>query len=300
MGIPTGGAIDQFSAQAANLLVGNQPDAALLETTYTSPRFIARKDVGIAVTGGTTTVSVNGSSVPQWSTIYLSAGDEVSFSPASHAPRIYIAFGGGIDVPVVFHSRSTYLAGALGGYKGRKIQAGDILPLGESSSPRQVREVPEEFRLQARKSDHIRVVPGLHVERLAQQSYDDFFGTEWKLTPLGDRSGMRYAGPKIIWDLEQNVFGAGSDPSNIADAGYPMGAIEVPGGNEPILMHRDGPTMGGYAMLGVTARADMDIVGQQMPGESTYFVPISRVDALQAWERYKDSLIALNKAVTSS
>ncbi|KAB1658859.1 biotin-dependent carboxyltransferase family protein [Pseudoclavibacter sp. CFCC 11306] len=288
MGIPTGGSLDQFSAYAANLLVGNDEDAAVLECTYTLPHFSVSESTTMAVTGGTASITVNGDPVPQWQAVSLSAGSEVSFGLASLGSRVYIAFAGGIDVPVVFGSRSTYLAGALGGYQGRKLETGDQIELARPQ--REVvlgRAVPDQFRLAARKSSEVRVVPGLHVERLSEESRETLFSANWKLTPLGDRSGMRYSGPHIDWELAENYFGAGSDPSNIVDAGYPLGAIEIPGGNEPILLHRDAPTEGGYAMIGVTARADMDIVGQQMPGEQVQFRAVSLDQALEAWGVYR-------------
>lgn len=288
MGIPTGGALDQFSAYAANLLVGNDEDAAVLECTYTLPHFTATEATTMAVTGGTASITVNGEPAAQWQALSIPAGSDVSFGLASLGSRVYIAFAGGIDVPQVFGSRSTYLAGALGGFHGRKLETGDQIALG--ASRREVvigRSVPDRFRLAARKRSEVRVVPGLHVERLSEESRKVLFSTHWKLTPLGDRSGMRYSGPHIDWALEENYFGAGSDPSNIVDAGYPLGAIEIPGGNEPILLHRDAPTEGGYAMVGVTARADMDIVGQQMPGEQVQFRAVSREEALDAWREYR-------------
>ncbi len=298
MGIPTGGALDLLSAYAANLLVGNDASAAVLEATYTLPKFAVTVDCAMAVTGGSVDITVNGQPAPSWTTLRLHAGDALSFSVSRSGPRAYLAFSGGIDVPSVFSSRSTYLAGSLGGYQGRKLQPGDLVPLGgQGSLPTANLEVPDEFRLPARKTDEVRVVACLHVDRLARHSYDDFYGAEWKLTPLGDRSGLRYAGPKIEWTITENVFGAGSDPSNIVDAGYPLGAIEIPGGNDPILLHRDAPTMGGYAMVGVTARADMDLVGQHMPGENVRFVAVTRLQALEAWRTYRDQFARLRGAL---
>ena len=300
MGIPTGGAMDLISMATANVLVGNAPGTAALEAVYTLPRFALTAPTTMAVTGGAVTVKVDGEERPSWTTLELEPGQEVSFSVAKAGPRVYLAFSGGIDVPVVYGSRSTYLAGGLGGFQGRALASGDRVPVGSSVAglPR-VRTVPEEYRLAARARTDVRVVPGLHVRRLTTASYEAFFGEQWTLTPLGDRSGLRYSGPATQWTVPPggNVFGAGSDPSNSTDAPYPLGSIQIPGGNEPILLHRDAPTMGGYAMVGVTARADLDVVAQHMPGQRVRFVPTSRTEALAAWDAQRRWFAGLQAAL---
>ena len=286
-GFSTGGAIDMLSAHLANLLVGNPGDFALIEATYTLPEFEVSTDCLMAVTGGVSVVFVNDGEAGAWETVRLKAGDKVTFGATRRAPRAYIAFSGGIDVPEVLGSRSTNIGATLGGHKGRTLQAGDELSLGPSSITRsKVLRVPESLRIESRKNGVVRVIPALHVDRMTEESRKNFFEGEWKVTPLGDRFGIRFSGPKTEWTITENVFGAGSDPSNIVDAGYPLGAIEIPGGNEPILLHRDAPTMGGFAMVAVTVRADLDVVGQYMPGETVRFCAVTRNEALGLWKEY--------------
>ena len=116
VGIPQGGAMDQLSASMANALVGNTETAAVLECTYLGPKFTTDTDAVLAVTGAPVEVRINGTATEQWTRLPLYAGDEVSFGMLSGGRRYYIAVQGGIDVPVVLGSRSTYALGALGGW----------------------------------------------------------------------------------------------------------------------------------------------------------------------------------------
>ena len=105
---------------------------------------------------------------------------------------------------------------------------------------------------------------------------------EWKVTPVADRMGLRYSGPGVKWKEREQPFGAGSDPSNIVDAGYAVGSIQIPGGTQPIILHRDAVSGGGYAMVGTVISADMDLVARAAPGTSTRFVAVSMDEALAA------------------
>ena len=130
VGIPQGGSMDQLSAEIVNALVGNTAEEAVLECTYLGPKFRTSAPAVIAVGGAPVEVKVNGATAPQWEAIELAAGDEVSFGFLQGGTRYYVAVRGGIDVPLVLGSRSTYALGALGGYQGRKLAAGDEVPVG--------------------------------------------------------------------------------------------------------------------------------------------------------------------------
>ena len=130
VGIPAGGAMDTLSHEIANLLVGNDPALATIESTYTAPKFTVTEPTRMAVTGATMEVSVNGQTVPQWTGIDLAEGDSVSCGFATAGTRSYLAFSGGVDVPRVLDSRSTYSLGKIGGHLGRALAAGDTVPIG--------------------------------------------------------------------------------------------------------------------------------------------------------------------------
>ncbi|TYC97941.1 biotin-dependent carboxyltransferase [Arthrobacter echini] len=285
VGIPQGGAMDQLSASMANALVGNAASDAVLECAYLGPKFTTDADTVIAITGAPVAIFVNGTAVEQWTRLPLTAGDEVSFGMLTGGTRYYIAVHGGIDVPSVLGSRSTYALGALGGLHGRTLAAGDTVPVGDGAGtpPRERREsIPDELRPAYAKDITVRVLPGLYDHRLTAHGMDTLVTASWTLTPVADRTGLRYAGPDVEWQPRTQPFGAGSDPSNIVDAGYAIGSIQVPGGKEPIVLHRDAVSGGGYAMVATVISADMDLVARSAPGTQTHFEPVTMDQALAA------------------
>lgn len=282
VGIPQGGALDQYSAELANALVGNVDNEAVLECTYMGPVFTAGADLDIAVTGAPVDLKVNGDTVPTWTRVSLKARDEVSFGVIGGGTRFYVAVAGGIDVPVVLGSRSTYPLGVIGGFRGRKLEAGDVVPVGEPSSPPVGGSVADEFRPEFAREQSVRVILGLYDHRLTERGLANLTGEEWTLTPVADRAGLRYDGPGVEWREREQPFGAGSDPSNIVDAGYAVGSIQIPGGTQPIVLHRDAVSGGGYAMVATVISADMDLVARAAPGTRTRFVPVDMDTALVA------------------
>jgi biotin-dependent carboxylase-like uncharacterized protein len=285
VGIPQSGSMDQYSAELGNALVGNTAKEAVLECTYLGPVLTTDQDAFVAVTGAPVDVKVNGETRPQWTRLQLNAGDKLSFGVIRDGTRYYIAVQGGIDVPEVLGSRSTYNLGAIGGFQGRKLEAGDQVPVGaplNSGALPDADTVPEEFRPVFAKEQAVRIVLGLYDHRLTDEGLDNLLHSEWKVTPVADRMGLRYAGPGVQWKEREQPFGAGSDPSNIVDAGYAVGSIQIPGGTQPIILHRDAVSGGGYAMVGTVISADMDLVARAAPGTSTRFVAVSLDEALVA------------------
>ncbi len=172
----------------------------------------------IAVTGAPVQVLINGESRPQWSRLRLEAGDELSFGIIEGGTRFYIAFSGGVDVPVVMGSRSTYALGTLGGFQGRKLEVGDVIPIGAPQTVPQGSTIAEEHRPNFSTSQQVRIVLGLYDHSLTEQGLRNLTEEEWTLTPVADRMGLRYDGPGVEWMQKKQPFGAGSDPSNIVDA----------------------------------------------------------------------------------
>jgi allophanate hydrolase subunit 2 len=131
------------------------------------------------------------------------------------------------------------------------------------------------------------VLPGLYFHRLTEESAKTFFQDTWTVAPEADRIGYRYRkGRALSFRERKQPFGAGSDPSNIVDAGYPYGSIQVPGGVEPIILHRDAVSGGGYAMIGTVISADMDRIAQMQPNNLARFVEVDMKGALQARAAY--------------
>ncbi|WP_448955293.1 5-oxoprolinase subunit C family protein [Labrys neptuniae] len=284
LGIPIGGAMDNLALRSANLLVGNDESAAGLEAVFVGPELEFTADALICVTGADMPIKIDGVEQPAWTALPVKSGQVLSFGYLKAGARIYIAIAGGIDVPEALGSRSTYAIGALGGFKGRPIAKGDEIPVGTAAAAaREGKSLVEALRRRPGMPAELRVVPGLYWHRIVGESHRSFFEDNWKVASEADRMGYRFkGGTRLNFVERQQPFGAGSDPSNIVDSCYPYGSIQVPGGTEPIVLHRDAVSGGGYFMVGTVISADMDLIGQLQPNTPTRFVKIDMASALQA------------------
>lgn len=284
LGIPISGGMDQYALRAANLLVGNDEGSAVLEAVFMGPELEFSEDAFVAVTGAELPPRVDGELRESWTAFPVEAGQTLSFDYLRSGARAYIAVAGGIDVPVVLGSRSTYTLGALGGLDGRNLQAGDELRIAAASRiVPEGRSVPEHLRRAPGRSVELRVIPGLYWHRITEESGRRFFDDTWKVALEADRIGYRFRDGRPLQFVErEQPFGAGSDPSNIVDSCYPYGSIQVPGGTEPIVLHRDAVSGGGYFMVGTVVSADMDLIGQLPPHTPIRFTRVDMAAALAA------------------
>jgi biotin-dependent carboxylase-like uncharacterized protein len=297
LGLPLSGAMDRFALIAANRLVGNPDGAAGLEATFLAPELRFSTDALICVTGAEITPKLDGVEQPLWTAFAIAAGQTLSFGFLKGGARAYIAIAGGIDVPVALGSRSTYVLGELGGFKGRALKAGDVVPLGlPVQAGREGATLSPQARRPAQQSGvEVRVMAGLYWHRITADSQATFFEDTWKVAPEADRIGYRFrGGTKLGFEPREQPFGAGSDPSNIVDSCYPYGSIQVPGGTEPIVLHRDAVSGGGYLMIGTVIAADMDLIGQLQPNQPVRFLSVTMEQALAARATEKARLATLD------
>ena len=219
-----------------------------------------------------------------WTSFRVKTGQVLSFDFLKEGARAYIAISGGIDVPVVLGSRSTYPLGALGGFKGRTL-AGRRRAAGRRSrtARRKGARSPRTCAACPASRPSCAMLPGLYWHRITEAAGRGFFDDTWKVAPEADRIGYRFRGGRPLEFVpRKQPFGAGSDPSNIVDACYPYGSIQVPGGTEPIVLHRDAVSGGGYFMVGTVISADMDLIGQLQPHTEAKFVEVDMPTAIQA------------------
>jgi biotin-dependent carboxylase-like uncharacterized protein len=285
LGLPVSGAMDRFALVAANRLVGNDDGAAGLEVVFLGPELRFSVDALVAVTGADMPPKVDGVEQPGWTAFKVSAGQVLSFAFLKSGARAYVAVAGGIDVPEVLGSRSTYALGTLGGFEGRALKSGDTVKIGtDSGRGREGSSVDASLRRAAAGANaSLRVLPGLYWHRLTEGAQTSFFDDAWKVAPEADRIGYRFRGGRPLdFVPREQPFGAGSDPSNIVDSCYPYGSIQVPGGTEPIILHRDAVSGGGYFMLGTVISADMDLIGQLQPHQGVRFEQVTMEVALSA------------------
>ncbi len=293
-GMPPSGAFDSFSLRVGNLLVGNNPGGrylvgrdpgdAGLEILLFGCRLRATADHIIAVTGGDLTPSLNGKPLPMWEAVQVRDGDVIAFQAPRAGVRAYLAVAGGIQVPEFLGSKATNVRAGVGGVEGRILKTGDVLPVGEISTVTDSlvgRTWSEEKRPVMGEPWTVRVVLGPQNDLFEPASVETFLTTDWKLSPISDRMGCRYIGPKLEFLPRPDylIEQAGSDPSNIVDDGTPLGAIQVPSGLEPIVMGADVPSFGGYAKIATVISADIGVVGQGKPGDTVRFRAIDVVEA---------------------
>jgi biotin-dependent carboxylase-like uncharacterized protein len=223
------------------------------------------EDAVIALTGAAFEASLDGSAVPFWQTLSLCKGEVLSLGKATAGFRGYICVAGGIDVPLVLGSKSTYTLGGLGGHRGRALKTADVIEVGvprDSLESLEGRRVKEAVLPEPGSERELRVVLGPQDDHVTDESIEVFLNSTYKVSVRSNRVGYRFEGPQLFFKEREKSRSAGSDPSNIVDDGNAIGAIQIPGGLEPICLGTDGVTMGGYVKLACLIAADMDRMAQ--------------------------------------
>jgi biotin-dependent carboxylase-like uncharacterized protein len=264
-GIPVSGAMDRFSYQVANLLVGNKPGTATLEATLYGLKLEVLQATRIAITGGDMYPKLDGQPIHMWQTLDLPAGSILLFKSIRSGVRTYIAVEGGVDSTVQLDSRSTHQKALL----GKTLKKGDVLktfPVRGTSSSHQL---PESLVPTFSKQADIRVILGPQDDRFSRKGMDTFLSETYTITSQSDRQGYRLEGEPI-----EHVSGA----DIISDAILP-GSIQVPGNGQPIVMMVDAQTTGGYPKIANVIGSDIDVLAQMLPGRKVRFRNISIAEA---------------------
>jgi biotin-dependent carboxylase-like uncharacterized protein len=285
-GFPPSGPMDSWSFRLANLLVGNELRAAGLEAQYMGPTLRFQRDGVIAITGADMQPKLDGQPVPMWESIAVRKGQTLAMGPGRLGVRAYVAIAGGIDTPPSLGSRSTFHKAGVGGYEGHALKPGQVVPVGKGAG-KVGRRVKADKRpaFSTDKSWTIEVVPGPNDDWIDEAGQKRFLGTDWKLSSKSDRTGFRLEGPQ--WTFAKKAYDKapehGSEPSNIIDQGYPLGAINL-AGQTPIILVNDGPSMGGFINPYTVPTAAFWKLGQSKPGDVYRFKAIT-VDQAQDLHR---------------
>ncbi|RLC77332.1 MAG: KipI antagonist [Chloroflexi bacterium] len=283
-GVPTSGAMDPFALQVANILVGNDPGEAALEITLIGPTLRATEDCLIAVTGADLGLRVDDREMPMWMSIFVRKGWVIEFTGRRSGCRAYLAVAGGIDVPRVLGSKSTYLNGGFGGFEGRALKKGDLIPVGKAP-PDLVslagRFFPSEHIPPYSDSPQIRVILGPQEDYFTEEGIATFLSATYKVSPTSNRMGYRLEGPPV----------AHKERADIISDGIPLGAVQVPADGLPIVMMADHQTTGGYTKIATVISADIPLLAQCVPGTSTVsFKAVSIEEARALYIKMMESL----------
>lgn len=294
-GMPVAGAMDQDNYRIGQALVGNETLLGALECTIVPPTLQVDGYAIVAFTGADMLPTINERPVPMYIPLLLRPGDAISGTYASEGMRMYIAFKGGIDVPLVNGSASTYTKARIGGWKGRALQPGDVLSLHATDA-----DVLETYVLQA---DHmvsnqamqpytvedlrvpIHVVLGPQQDAFTEEGIQRLGHDFYEITPLCDRMGIRLGGPTITH----------KESADIISDGTVFGSIQVPAEGQPIILMADRQTTGGYTKIGTVITSDLSRLSQMPIGHNVRFVVVSVQESQALYRAYKEKIDRLEQ-----
>ncbi len=274
-GVSAGGALDPFALRVANLLVGNDEAAAGLEITFGGLQLHFQEERIVAWCGGEFDVHVGSTALPVGHAALVPAGDELKFGRSEIGCRAWLTISGGINVPIVLSSRSTDLRANFGGFNGRPLRDGDVLPLVQKpqSTPAATGisswTAPHDWVSPAKHEPTLRFVRGVDWNRFSASTLQHFMNELFAVSSDSDRMGVRIDGPEL--KREDNV-------DLISEAVAP-GTIQVPPSGKPILLLGDCQTIGGYPKIAHVITVDLGIAAQLRAGDRVRFSEVSLADA---------------------
>jgi antagonist of KipI len=277
MGLCPGGAMDPVALELANALVGNEAREAALEITVIGPELAFEEDTLVAVCGA----EFKGS-FPHNRPVLARAGSRFNVGRAVRGARAYLAIAGGFGVEPVLGSRSTFLPGRFGGFEGRAIKHGDVLPLRDpaacgrfgrlkKTADGTVKWSAPPLTLPDREPILVHVLEGQHFSGFDSQAQRTFFDAVWKIAPESNRMGFRLAGPALVR----------AEADELLSGPTALGTVQVPANGAPIALMADHQTTGGYPRIAEIVSADVPRLAQLAPGGSVHF---SRCDLGMAAE----------------
>ncbi len=282
-GVSPAGPMDSKSFYLANILVGNKKSEGVLEMTFSGPTLKFERDNMIAITGANMMPTVNGQPIPIYEAVLVKAGDVLSFGFVNGSGcRSYLAFAGGLDIPLVMGSKSTLMRNELGGVNGRKLEKGDAIKFANPKT-----ELPNmklrkiEIEKFPKKEITLRVLTGPQDTAFTEDEIKRFFWYGATITNEFDRMGCR---------LEREVPLKHIVDGNTITDGIAFGSIQVPTNGQPIIMLADRQSTGGYTKIGTVISVDLPKLAQSVPGYRVRFV---RVSIELAQKLYVDRLKAL-------
>ncbi len=256
-GVPVSGPMDWFAHRAANFLLGNSPDAVVIEIGLGEAEFRAKRDCVITVTGAGFEVSNYVWTFPLWTSFYVRAGWRVRVKKISGGNWAYLAIAGGFEAQSMLGSKSTYLRGGL----GSALRTGDIIQSGKPAielAKLAARDFPVEKYLTYSQSPIIEVIAGPQADRFTDKGIQTFYGSEYTLSQSFDRMGYRLEGNPV----------SHANGADLISEGMTMGSVQIPANGQPIVMMADSPTTGGYPKIANVTRASLPLLAQCESGIS--------------------------------
>jgi len=289
MGMPVTGVMDNYAARCANILVDNPENAALIESALLGPeiKFLDRNL--IAITGANMLAEINGVKIKNWKSYLVNSGDILKLHYAAVGMRSYIAFSGGIDVPLLMGSYSTYLKGSIGGFNGRALKSGDMLST-HGCTEHRIKEMYAGYIPAYSNQICLRAVPGPHTDFFSADGYELFFAQTYTVDARSDRMGIFLQGSPIDFKNET---------ADILSSAILMGSIQVTNDATPVILMADCQTTGGYAQIATVISADLPKIAQAKAGDKISFKSISVHEAQNIYKEYEQKIITIKAQLGS-
>jgi biotin-dependent carboxylase-like uncharacterized protein len=292
LGIPVSGALDPVSLRAANALVGNPPDAGAIEVAYVGPILaVEADDVRLSFAGADAPIEIlpnetaaSGRRIATMRSVRLHRGEIVRIGPLHGGAILYIGVEGGFDIETVLGSVSTYMRGGMGGWQGRALAQGDLLPLRQEAASNR-----DEWRfegLDLAPPERFRAIAGPQSDYFDDAAVATFFGSEYRVG-TSDRAGMRLDGPRIE-QLKERAF---------TSDGIAPGSIQVSGGGQLIVLLADRQTVGGYPKIATMISADLPALGRTPVGAKIRFSPVTMEQAAAARRKLMTDIEGLPRKI---
>ncbi|MGD8992386.1 MAG: biotin-dependent carboxyltransferase family protein [Desulfobacterales bacterium] len=280
MGIPVSGVLDAFAFHCANLLVGNPKNSAVMEMTVMGPRLEILSSADLAVAGADIKMTLNDQLMQTWASFSVKPGDVLDIQQVRSGCRAYLAVSGGIDVPAVMGSRSTYVGANIGGYQGRVLKAGDAIKCGQGKRLAIPRQMPADLIPAYPPELIIRVIPGPQDD-FFKEGLEVLFQSDFMVSTKADRMGYRLQGSPV--KIRQGM------PKSIISEPTMPGGVQIPADEQPIILMVE-QTVGGYTKIVTVISVDLPRVAQATPGDTIRFEKVSLETAHALYQEQQKKL----------
>ncbi len=299
--VPVSGAMDTLSVRIANLAIGNDDNAAVIEFTYADAEFMTETDTLIAYAGDGAILQVGELVIPAEKPVFIPAYTSVQLVNNPSGSRTYLSIAGGFGVPEILGSRSTFITAAIGGFNGRSLQLGDTLSSVEAISPttaiifsllkseninHTAWSIARRMFLPA-DTKRIRVVPAHEFSWFHGLAIVNFLSLPYTLSMNSNRMGYHLDGEPITRIIKNELLSTAVTP----------GTIQVTGNGSMVLLMADCQTTGGYPRIAQVAAIDLPLCGQLKPGDTIYFEDISHQNAEMLYIEREHELQQLREAI---
>ncbi len=273
IGVSPSGAADPVSLQIGNRLVGNAVGAAALEMTLAGGTFLFPEGGVICLAGANFGAQLDGKELAPWKAHAVLPGKRVTLGTTRDFARCYLCVAGGIVAEDFLGSASTHLLSGLGGWKGRALKKGDVLPIGEVTKMIRQRKIAAGVLETFRPGKTLRVTRGPQFDWFSQETQSRLFGEEFVASEESNRMGLRLEGPRLETREQKELISEGA----------PLGAIQVTPSGQAIILFVEQQTTGGYPKIANVISADLHCVGQLRPRDAVRFTEISLEEARKRW-----------------